>query len=66
MVFKIHILIGILNKEMKLHFKHLPFHNDYNDNEINENEYDYQQDRKPRLLPHSSTSTTPYFKSNYK
>ena len=27
------------------------FHNDYNDNEINENEYDYHQDRKPRLLP---------------
>ena len=27
------------------------FHNNYNDNEINENEYDYQQDRKPRLLP---------------
>ena len=27
------------------------FHNNYNDNEINENEYDYTQDRKPRLLP---------------
>ena len=29
------------------------FHNDYNDNEINENqnEYDYYQERKPRLLP---------------